>query len=129
MVTVGLALALGQRASSSLVRPGSKTARAQARFDAPIPSTALEWVEDDELVLARAISAEGKSSVRIGGQIATVGALSALAPDLIEVHGQNSAQRLLQASAQARFLDRSRGAEHLETLADYRRTYRGLSDV
>ncbi len=33
MVTVGLALALGTRADSSLVRDGAKAARVQARFD------------------------------------------------------------------------------------------------
>jgi DNA repair protein RecN (Recombination protein N) len=129
MVTVGLSLALGQRGSSSLVRPGSKSARVQARFDAPLPPAAEEWAEDGELVLARGISAEGKSSVRIGGQIATVGALSALAPDLVEVHGQHSAQRLLQASAQTAFLDRFRGDTHLETLDEYRRIYRRLREI
>src|SRR3990172_1479278 len=120
MVTVGLALALGQRGSASLVRPGAMTARVQARFRGGLPAAAGDWVDDGDLVLARAVSADGKSSVRIGGQIATVGALTELAPELVEVHGQHSSQRLLQPGAQAAFLDRFAGAQHLRTLDTYR---------
>ena len=35
MVTVGLSLAVGGRASGALVRAGASAARVQARFDAP----------------------------------------------------------------------------------------------
>ena len=104
MVTVGLALALGQRGASSLIRPGARAARVQARFDGPLPASAGEWVEDGELVLARSIGADGKSSVRIGGQIATVAALAAIGPELIEVHGQHSGLGLLRPAAHVAFL-------------------------
>ncbi len=128
MVTVGLALALGQRGASSLVRPGARAARVQARFDGPLPASAGEWVEDGELVLARSIGADGKSSVRIGGQIATVAALAALGPELVEVHGQHSGQGLLRPAAHAAFLDRFVGEDHLRVLAAYRRAHARLTE-
>ena len=59
MVTVGLALAIGGRANASLVRTGAKAAKVQVRFDSAGDE---EWSEDGELVLARTVSAEGKSS-------------------------------------------------------------------
>jgi len=65
LVTVGLALALGRRASASLVRPGAKAARVQARFDAPDAATASGWAEDGELLLARTVSADGRSAARV----------------------------------------------------------------
>jgi len=83
MVTVGLSLALGARGSASLVRSGAKTARVQARFDAP--ADAGEWAEDGEVVLARTVGADGKSSARVGGQIATASALADLGAALVEV--------------------------------------------
>ena len=58
MVTVGLALALGTRADSSLVRDGAKAARVQARFDAT--ESAVEWSEDGEVLLARSVNADGQ---------------------------------------------------------------------
>ncbi|MGZ4131302.1 MAG: AAA family ATPase, partial [Actinomycetota bacterium] len=77
MVTVGLALALGARGSGGLVRDGASAARVQARFDDLADRTAFPeawadaWAEDGELVLARTVGVDGKSSARIGGQLAT----------------------------------------------------------
>jgi len=127
MVTVGLSLALGARASASLVRSGAKAARVQARFDAP--ADAGEWAEDGEVVLARAVAADGKSSARVGGQIATASALADLGASLVEVHGQHQAQRLLAAATQTAFLDRFAGDAHLVAIAGYREVHERLRDA
>jgi DNA repair protein RecN (Recombination protein N) len=118
MVTVGLALALGRRASATLVRPGAKAAHVQARFDAPDRADVAAWVEDGEIVLARTVSSDGRSSARIGGQLAPVSALAQLAPALVEVHGQHDGTTLLSPLAQTAFLDRSIGEEHLGLVGD-----------
>jgi DNA repair protein RecN (Recombination protein N) len=124
MVTVGLALALGQRASATLVRAGADAARVQARFDAPADlaggADGAGWAQDGEIVLARHVSADGRSSARIGGQLAPVSALAEVGRGLVEVHGQHQGQRLLSRSAQAAFLDRWAGGEHLATLEGLR---------
>jgi DNA repair protein RecN (Recombination protein N) len=123
MLTVGLALALGRRASASLVRPGATAARVQARFDAPQPAVELGWAEGGELVLARAISPDGRSSARIGGQLAPVSALADLAGDLVELHGQHEGLALLHASAQTAFLDRFAGQRHARAVAELGREH------
>jgi DNA repair protein RecN (Recombination protein N) len=124
MVTVGLALALGQRASATLVRAGADAARVQARFEAPADlaggADGGGWAQDGEIVLARHVSADGRSSARIGGQLAPVSALAEVGRGLVEVHGQHQGQRLLSRSAQAAFLDRWAGGEHLATLEGLR---------
>jgi DNA repair protein RecN (Recombination protein N) len=121
MVTVGLSLALGGRASASLVREGASVSRIQARFDAP--ADAQEWAEDDEVILARSVAADGKSSARIGSQLATASALAVLGERLVEVHGQHHAQRLLSPATQTSFLDRSAGARHVVALVAYREAF------
>ena len=126
MVTVGLALALGARASPALVREGAPRARVEARFASPGTPAAAEWAEEGEIVLARTVGADGRSAARIGGQIAPVSALAALAPELVEVHGQNRAQRLLSPSEQAGFLDRFAGAEHAGIVDSFRETHERL---
>ena len=126
MVTVGLSLALGSRASASLVREGAGAARVQARFDAPVSDTSVdmtEWIEDGELILARTITAEGKGSARISGQLATASALATLGEHLVEVHGQHQAQRLLTSATQTAFLDRFAGDEHVVALLAYREAF------
>ena len=129
MITVGLALALGSRGSGSLVRSKAPAARVQARFDAPLPDAATAWTDEGELVLARSVGSDGKSSVRIGGQIATVGALGEIAPDLVAIHGQRDARTLLDPASHADFLDRFAGSAHLETLIRYRSVHRRLVDA
>jgi DNA repair protein RecN (Recombination protein N) len=121
MVTVGLLLALGERGSASLVREGASAARVQARFDAT--DAAGEWAEDGEVILARSIARDGRSTARIGGQLATASALAELGAGLVEHHGQGQTQRLLAPAVQTGFLDRSAGDAHLVALATYREAH------
>ncbi len=120
MVTVGLQLALGRRGGTSLVRAGAPAAKVQARFDAPPAATSAGWAEDGEVLLARTVTAEGRSTARVSGQLAPVSALTELAGELVEVHGQHEGQKLLSTVAQTRFLDRFAGGEHLDAVEDLR---------
>ena len=127
MVTVGLQLALGRRGGSSMVRTGAGSAKVQARFDAPARAVNEGWAEEGELVLARTVSAEGRSIARVGGQLAPVSALAELAAELVEVHGQHEGQRLLSTTAQTAFLDRCAGAEHRSAVEALRIEHERLS--
>ena len=120
MVTVGLQLALGRRGGTSLVRAGAPAAKVQARFDAPPAATGAGWAEDGEVLLARTVTPEGRSTARVSGQLAPVSALTELAGELVEVHGQHEGQKLLSTVAQTRFLDRFAGGEHLDAVEDLR---------
>jgi DNA repair protein RecN (Recombination protein N) len=127
MVTVGLLLALGERGSASLVREGAPAARVQARFDAI--DGAGDWAEDGEVILARSIARDGRSTARIGGQLATASALAELGRGLVEHHGQGQTQRLLAPGVQSGFLDRYAGDAHLVALAAYREAHDRLRSV
>lgn len=131
MITVGLALALGARASAMLVREGASAARVQALFEvgADPPEPIGGWADDGDLLLARTIPVEGRGSARVGGQLATSSVLGSLAGSLVEVHGQHQTQRLLEPSYQTAFLDRSAGEVHLVAVAAYREAYDDLSRV
>ena len=132
MLTVGLALAGGARGGAHLVGPGAKAARVQARFEVPDgwvsnpvgpDDVSVDWVEDGEVILARSVGADGKSSARIGGQLTTASALSDVSARLIEIHGQHGSLRLLDPSTQTAFLDRYAGAQHLGAVAAYAESY------
>jgi len=132
MLTVGLALAGGARGGAHLVGPGATAARVQARFEVPdgwvsnpvgSDDVSVDWVEDGEVILARSVAADGKSSARIGGQLTTASALSNVSARLIEIHGQHGSLRLLDPSTQTAFLDRYAGAPHLAAVAAYAESY------
>jgi DNA repair protein RecN (Recombination protein N) len=135
MLTLGLSLAAGARASAQLVGVDAPAARIQARFDAPArwsrdpdADDRRGWVEDGEVILARSIGRDGKSSARIGGQLTTASALADLGAELVEIHGQHGSLRLLEAATQTEFLDRSAGTDHQERVRTYAETYRQLQD-
>jgi DNA repair protein RecN (Recombination protein N) len=126
MITVGVSLAIGARASAQLVRAGERDAKVQARFDAPAGSE--EWAEDGEVILARSIAADGRGSARIGGQLTTAAAQAEMGAHLIEIHGQHGSLRLLDGATQTAFLDRYAGASHGARVSEYRTAYATLLD-
>src|SRR5688572_12277661 len=77
MVTVALGLALGERATATLVRRGAAAARVEARFSGTGPEAA-EWAEEGELILSRQVSGDGRSTARIAGQMVPVSTLAGL---------------------------------------------------
>ena len=66
-------------------------------------------VEDDRVVLARNVSAEGRSRAFVGGASVPVSRLAEVAEPLVAVHGQSDQHRLLQPRAQRDALDRFGG--------------------
>ncbi len=125
MVVTALGLLLGGRADSGAVRAGAKQARVEGLVRAgglPDLVAAVEEAggeaEDDGVVLARNVSAEGRSRAFAGGAGVPVATLTALAEPLVAVHGQSDQHRLLKARTQRQALDRLGALE--EQVAAYR---------
>ncbi len=138
MVVTALGLLLGGRADSGAVRTGARAARVEGllhvdgawaeRLERRVDEVGGE-VEDGALVVARQISAEGRSRAFAGGASVPVGALSELVDPLVAVHGQSDQHRLLQPAAQREALDRFGGAKVLRLREKYTATYRRLREV
>ena len=132
MVVTALGLLLGGRADSGAVRTGAKSARVEGlvRSDSPALAAAVDAVggevEDGRLVLARQISAEGRSRAFAGGAAVPVSSLAALADPLVAVHGQSDQHRLLRPAAQRDALDSFAGAKALKLRARFGERYAAL---
>ena len=116
MVVTALGLLMGGRADSGAVRKGSKHARVEGLVQvggleavAALVDEVGGEVEEDRLVLARQVSAEGRSRAFVGGAAAPATALARMASDLVAVHGQSDQHQLLRAGAQRVALDRFAG--------------------
>ncbi|MCO1338015.1 DNA repair protein RecN [Kocuria polaris] len=134
MVITALGLLLGNRADAAAVRHGAKQAVAEASLRLPKTSTVLTRAEeagalveyDDDggdLIVARFLSAAGRSKAAVGGRAAPVGLLSELGTDLVAVHGQSDQLRLTSVSAQRRALDKFAGTELQAVLEKYSAAY------
>src|SRR6202011_27302 len=113
IVVDALLLVAGGRAGGDVVRQGAERAEVTASFDA-LPAAAQEWLQAQsidhhgDLVLRRVVGADGRSRAYVNGQVVPLQALRELADYLIEIHGQQEFQRLVNRGAQREMLD-----EHL----------------
>ena len=128
MVVSSLGLLMGQRADSGVVRHGSRRALVEGRFWgvdrlAGRVDEAGGVVEDDELLLARQVSAAGRSRAFIGGAQSSISTLAELAGEVATIHGQSEQLRLGTPERQREVLDRFCGASHAGALAAYREDF------
>lgn len=134
-VLVGaMGLLLGDRADSLQVRHGARAAGFSASFDlSGRPEIAARlsgegYLRDGEteLFLERTVSAGGKSRCALNGRLCPVSSLAAVGGMLVEVHGQNTHQVLLNAGTHVDYLDRYAGPGHGEALREYSGRYARL---
>lgn len=121
---------LGGRTSRELIRHGAEKAVVIAVFD---PEGAEAWLAEneieceDELILQRRISAEGKNACRVNNIPVSVVQLRELGNLLLSIHGQNDGRQLMDEARHLAYLDSFGGYEaELEAFrsayADYRET-------
>src|SRR3984893_7732570 len=110
IVVDALLLISGGRAGGDVVRQGAERAEVTASFDA-LPPAATAWLEAQsiehhgDLVVRRVIGADGRSRAYVNGQVVPIQGLRELAEFLIEIHGQQEFQRLVNRGAQREMLD------------------------
>jgi DNA repair protein RecN (Recombination protein N) len=133
MVVTALGLLLGGRADTGAVRTGARAARVEGllRADDPDLGDAVDEVggevEDGRLVVARQISAEGRSRAFVGGASVPVSSLAMLADPMVAVHGQSDQHRLLQPAAQREALDSFAGTKALSLRARFQQGHIALA--
>jgi DNA repair protein RecN (Recombination protein N) len=96
LLVEAIELLLGGRADGVLVRPGATEAYIEGRFEH----------DGEEVVLSRAVPADGRSRAYIDGRMATAAALAELGAQLVDLHGQHAHQSLLGTAVQRAALDR-----------------------
>jgi DNA repair protein RecN (Recombination protein N) len=135
MVVTGVNLLLGGRADSGLVRHGTRRARVEGRAS-NVPKSIVQQAEDrggelddDELLIARELSSEGRSRAFLGGASVPVSVLGEVSGDLVAIHGQADQWRLLQPARQRETLDTFAGKAVLVPLQEYAAAYKRHRDV
>ena len=110
IIVDALLLVAGGRTGADVVRQGAERAEVTASF-ADLPPAARRWLEaqsidfEGDVVLRRVINADGRTRAYVNGQVVPLQSLRELAETLIEVHGQQEFQRLVNSSAQRELLD------------------------
>lgn len=132
MLTHALDLLLGCKPRRDIVRPGSSEAYVEGLFE--VPPALLEAVEpeqlreridldDGELLLARRVTAQGRSRAYLQGRSASAADLQTVGSVLLAFYGQHEHRKLTLASAQLDVLDGFCGEAHVATRRAYEREW------
>lgn len=123
---------LGGRTSRDLVRTGEGKAVVSAVFTDISKETEkvleeLGYDIEDELLISREISAEGKSICKVNMRPATAGVLKQLSSVLIDVHGQHDSAVLQNPELHIGYIDSFGNTE--SELSEYRESFKKLKSV
>jgi DNA repair protein RecN (Recombination protein N) len=142
IVVDSLSLLLGARASAEMIRTGESRARvsgifsldASAEIEEVFRAAGIERERDEELIVEREISANGKSRAFVANRPVTTAFLRQIAPALGDIHGQNEQQQLFAPAAQRELLDEFAEAEQLRgevarLFAEWRETGERLTQL
>jgi len=130
-----LALLLGEKASSDVIRTGAERAVVSAVFECEgsagaaiekvLEHNGLDVSEDGSLIVRREIAAGGKGRVFVNNQPATVAVLRQLAPQLAIIHAQNESILSFDGPARLALLDGFAGSQ-IEPVAAAFEAWKGI---
>ena len=121
LVLDALGMALGDRADSDTIRHGKQRAEITATFDISSTPEAKNWLHsndldaDDQCILRRLYTTEGRSRGYINGQSCTMQQLQTLGDMLTDIHSQHEHQSLLRRETHRRLLDEYANTTELAT--------------
>ena len=127
---------LGERTSRDVIRYGEKAASVQGLFYVNHPRAAqalaslgIEPEEDGAVLVSRELHADGRNICRINGRLVPVNVLKSAGGWLVNIHGQQDNQSLLDHTAHIGFLDRFAGKNMKDALEHYRGLYSQMRSV
>jgi len=133
MIVTGLGLLLGDRADARAVRVGTERAVVEGRLLLPGQAERARVgervheaggdLDDDELLVARHVTAAGRSRAFLGGAQVPVSVCAGVTTELVAIHGQSEQVRLAAPERQRELLDAYAGAGLADALREYRRRW------
>ena len=124
---------LGGKANKNLIKQNSDFMRVVACFSAPFISEVANILEefdieyDDEIVVSRKLTKDGKGDLRINGVIVPVSNFKKISTLLVDIHGQHEHQKLLKDTYHLGIIDnfiKNDGLFH-----EYDGVYKKLKDI
>ena len=117
-----LKLLMGARANAGMVRDGEEALTVSGRFVAN-PETQPSSLQDDEVVVTRRVSADGRSRANINGAMASVGELADIVGPTIDLCGQFEHQQLMRPATHVGMFDAWAGEAVSPALEAYREAF------
>lgn len=127
-----LALLCGGRGSVDFIRKGADRLRIRGLFSLDDQQALRDFLktipieitnEEDLLLIERELQSSGKNIVRINRQLVNVSTLKQLGQYLVDIHGQNEHQALLDSNSHLKLLDRYAKDTQSDLLLEYQAAF------
>ena len=122
-----VSLLMGGRGQKEMIRSGEKKAVVTGLFELDHETKKITEVceqygipdSEEQLIISRELAAKGRNVVRINGQLTTINVLRELGNYLVDIHGQNDQQILMDQDRQIDLVDNYASSKFKQELAQY----------
>ncbi len=125
LIIGALGIIAGGRFSKDMIRNGEKYSFVEASIFCPENPNAI----DGNIIVSREIYSSGRNSCKINGRLVTVNELKEFMTSIINIHGQQDNQNLLNSSKHINYLDSFAGYEILDLKNKYGELYKKYNEI
>ena len=125
-----MGLLTGGRGSSDYIRQGATKCTLEGLFSMPknqeLVNLLIELgveMDEDSLIIQRDISTSGKNVCRVNGRIVNISNLRKVGEYLVDIHGQNEHQELMQSEKHIQMLDDFGGKDLIKIKEQFQEYY------
>ncbi len=106
----------GGRFSKEIIRKGEEYSFVELNLYLPENENAIEG----NIIVSREVHTNGRNSCKINGRLVTVSELKAFMNSVIDIHGQNDNQKILNSKYHIKYLDDFCGANLIKIYNEYK---------
>ncbi|MDO5557650.1 MAG: DNA repair protein RecN [Clostridia bacterium] len=103
-----------------MIRKGENFSFVEANIFLPESELAI----DGNIIVSREVHINGRNACKINGRLVTVNELKEFMKNVIDIHGQNDNQTLLESSSHIMYVDKFVGSDLVEIKEEYSRNFR-----
>ena len=119
LIIDSISIICGGRFSKEMIRKGETNSFVEVALYEPENENAI----DGTIIISREINVNGKNMCKINGRMVTVNELKEFMNNIINIHGQNDNQNLLNKENHIKYLDKFLGKEFLSKKNEYTELY------
>ena len=125
LIICALGVIAGGRFSKEMIRNGEKYSFIEASIFCPENPNSI----DGNIIVSREVYTNGRNSCKVNGRLVTVNELKELMANVIDIHGQQDNQNLLNSNKHIAYLDDFIGNEILELKEEYSKLYKRYNEI
>lgn len=125
LIIDSLGIICGNRFSKEMIRKGEEYSYVEASIYMPENPNSI----DGNIIVSREIYTNGRNSCKINGRLVTVSELKEFMKQIIDIHGQNDNQTIMDKTSHIGYLDSFIGEKILNIKKEYRELFKRYNEI